>query len=418
MRDKHRFLADASDVLLRSLDHDEILKAIARLAVGFLAEWCVIEVVDDTGRCRQTIATHANPTKQPLVEQLGRTYMVAMDSRPFSIDVLRTGRASLFVEVTPDTIAAATRDSEQASLIREIGIASAVVVPLIARGQLLGALSLAHGCPKYYDLRKLEVAMDFARRAAYAIDNARLFQSAQDASRAKDDFLATISHELRQPLAACLGALSMMKTRKDRAIGEHARDVLERQIMQMARLVEDLLDASQVVRGHVALRPELIDLVEIVQQAVDTVRPTTEERQQNLMVSAPAAPQRVNADPARLLQVFVNVLSNAAKYSGPGGAIRVLVECDTDHALVRVQDTGQGIAAKDLPHIFDLFVRASSEQHGGFGIGLAVARRLIEQHGGAIEARSGGPGQGSEFVIRLPTVPSTGQGQAHLRSPQ
>lgn len=199
----------------------------------------------------------------------------------------------------------------------------------------------------------------------------------------------------------------MMKTRKDRAIGEHAREVLERQIMQMARLVEDLLDASQVVRGRVALRPDLVDLVEIVQQAVDTVRPTTEERQQDLIVTAPATPLRVNADPARLLQVFVNVLSNAAKYSDPGGAIRVLVECDTDHALVRVQDAGQGIAAKDLPRIFDLFARASSEQQGGFGIGLAVARRLVEQHGGAIEARSGGLGQGSEFVIMLPAVPNS-----------
>jgi signal transduction histidine kinase len=210
---------------------------------------------------------------------------------------------------------------------------------------------------------------------------------------------------LRQPLGAIQVALALMKSRVGRERGEHAREVIERQVMQLSRLVEDLVDAAGVAQGKVRLRPERIRLGGVIEAAVNVVQPRINERQLRLQLDVPVDPIWLTADPARLQQVFSNLLTNAAKFTDAGGQLGIRVEASGDAVAVRVWDTGRGITREALPGIFDLFAQ-SAPGEGGLGIGLSVVRKLVEQHGGSVEARSEGPGTGSEFIVRLPLASS------------
>jgi PAS domain S-box-containing protein len=238
-------------------------------------------------------------------------------------------------------------------------------------------------------------------------------QALREADTAKTEFLAVVSHELRQPLHAARAALAVMKMRPERGTGEKARDALERQIDHMATIVDDLLDATRVVRGQVSLNLQPADLRDILQTAIETTRASIIERQQRLAFIAPEVPVPVHADAGRLRQVFVNLLSNASRYTPHAGAIDVHLDVSASEATVRVTDTGVGIAPDHLPHMFTLFSRGTTEGKG-LGIGLAVARTLVELHRGTITARSAGVGHGSEFTVSLPTaaaVDATAEGR-------
>lgn len=228
-----------------------------------------------------------------------------------------------------------------------------------------------------------------------------------EAMRLKDEFLASVAHELRQPISAALAAVGVMDARPEPAAQERARAVLNRQLLQMSRMVDDLLDASRIVRGDVPLRRSTVELREVLGNALDTTASMLQERGHHIETDIPDTKISIDADPCRLQQVFVNVLTNAAKYTPGPGRIRVAVQPDQAHVTVRVQDTGVGIPVEALPRIFDVFVRVGGGPNlGGFGIGLAVARKLLELHGGTIEALSEGPGKGAEFVLRLPLAAS------------
>jgi signal transduction histidine kinase len=210
---------------------------------------------------------------------------------------------------------------------------------------------------------------------------------------------------LKQPLSAMLPAVALIRRRLDPeslASAERTLDLLNRQLAHLQRVVSDLLDASRVVRGQVTLEARAVDALQIMRDSIDVVRPRVEERQQRIVVDLPGAGGELNADPVRLQQVFLNVLSNATAYTPPQGEIRVRANADDAHVVFRIRDSGDGIAADDLPRIFGLFTRAGGRREGGFGIGLAVARSLVELHGGTIEAESDGLGCGSEFRISLP----------------
>lgn len=215
-----------------------------------------------------------------------------------------------------------------------------------------------------------------------------------------EEFVTTVAHELRQPIHAAVAALRLLGS-EDSAAQERARAVLDRQIGQMARLVDDLLEVSRLARGPLALHRRVLDLRQVVRHAIDTMAPAILERQHRIEVVVPDTPVMVNGDAARLEQVLVNVLSNAAKYTPPCGRMQVNVEATPRLVTIRVKDNGIGIPHESLTRIFEAFTRVDATADGGLGIGLAVARKLLEQHGGTIEARSSGAGCGSEFVIRL-----------------
>jgi PAS domain S-box-containing protein len=248
-----------------------------------------------------------------------------------------------------------------------------------------------------------------AKGIAYAVcgvstdisERKRLSAALERSQRHKDAFIATVAHELRQPIGAIQAALGVMRTRTGRDAGERARKVIERQVGQLGRMVEDLLDAAQVAQGKVTLRRARTALKEIIEAAVQVVQPSLQERHQQLAVDMPADAVWLDADAARLQQVFSNLLTNAVKFTPGGGRIDVRAEALDGRAVVRVRDTGPGISGDALPHIFELFAQASPDGRG-LGIGLAVVRALVEQHGGMVTASSAGAGQGTEFVVSLP----------------
>lgn len=242
-----------------------------------------------------------------------------------------------------------------------------------------------------------------------------------EAGHRKDEFLATLSHELRNPLAPIRNALQLMRLSSDPQIQEDSRTMMERQLSQMVRLVDDLMDVSRITRGKVELRREQVPLATIVSSAVETSRPLIEAMGHTLRIDLSPHPVTVNADVTRLAQVFSNLLNNACKYSERGGRIELIVERSEGEAILRVRDNGVGIAADQLPRIFEMFAqvdRSIDRSQGGLGIGLTLVRRLVEMHGGTVEATSAGLGQGSEFIVRLPLaidVPQTSAvGQSEL----
>jgi signal transduction histidine kinase len=231
----------------------------------------------------------------------------------------------------------------------------------------------------------------------------RLEASLRRQAQARDQFLAVLAHELRTPLAAILNGLEVLRRcGSGGPIPERTRGVLERQARHMGRLINDLLDVSRIERGKVQLCKKRLDLVPTVVDAVEIVSPLIEERRHHLEVVLPPAPVYLNADPTRLKQIIVNLLTNAAKYSEAEGRICLVVQRRPGEAVLRVRDTGIGLAADSLPHIFELFGQAKDGSQGGLGIGLHLVRGLVRLHGGSVIASSAGPGQGSEFVVRMP----------------
>jgi signal transduction histidine kinase/ActR/RegA family two-component response regulator len=227
---------------------------------------------------------------------------------------------------------------------------------------------------------------------------------AEAANRRKDAFLAMLGHELRNPLAAVRNAIAVARLDAERRA--RALDIAHRQTAHLAHLVDDLVDVARVTQGKIRLRVERVVLATIVQRAIEATRPMIDERGHTLTVSALPA-LVLEGDPTRLEQVLVNLLSNAAKYTPPGGTIEISAESRGDEAVVRVRDNGTGIAPGMLPRVFDLFAQADNtlnRSQGGLGIGLTIVRQLVELHGGHIEALSDGPAQGAEFVVRLPAT--------------
>lgn len=234
----------------------------------------------------------------------------------------------------------------------------------------------------------------------------KLLLQLQEADRRKDEFLATLAHELRNPLAAIRNALQILRLAADnKAAVEQARPVMERQVQQMVRLIDDLLDVSRIALQKLQLRKERVELAQVVRHAVESAHLRIETAGHELTVALPNEPIPVNADEARLTQVFSNLLDNAAKYTERGGRIDLTIQREGSEAIVRVRDTGIGIAAAHLPHIFEMFAQLDpllERAQGGLGIGLTLVKRLVEMHGGTVEARSEGRNQGSEFSVRLP----------------
>jgi signal transduction histidine kinase/DNA-binding response OmpR family regulator len=305
----------------------------------------------------------------------------------------------------------------RAQLSRELGLSAFASFPLLAQQRLMGVLSFGTRGRAYLKADELAVLQVICDQVAMTMERARLISELQrraeelaEVDRRKDQFLAMLAHELRNPLAPIVNALEIMRLREEPdPVYVRARSAMERQVRHMVHLVDDLLDVSRISTGKVTLRQEPVLLADIVQQAVETSRPLITKRNHALTIDLPRQAVRLFADRTRLSQVISNLLNNAAKYTDPGGRITLSCERDGDDVVIRVRDTGIGISVELLPRVFDLFVqadRAADRALGGLGIGLTVAQRLVQMHGGSITARSKGLGQGSEFMVRLPGLPS------------
>jgi signal transduction histidine kinase len=268
--------------------------------------------------------------------------------------------------------------------------------------------------PSKRDLRLLDI---LARQAADLIERRRADEALREADRRKDEFIAMLSHELRNPLAPIRNVVTLLKEDlTPPALRAQVCEMLERQVVHLVRLVDDLLDVSRITRGALDLKPCEVDLAAVVGNAVETSLPLIEAAAHELQLDLPREPLRVVGDPVRLTQLVTNVLNNAARYTPRGGRIRLVVRRDGAEALIAVRDNGVGIETAALQRIFDMFVqdeRTRSKFPGGLGVGLALARRLAEMHGGTIHAASEGAGRGSEFTVRLPLEPRCGTSLPH-----
>jgi two-component system, sensor histidine kinase len=258
--------------------------------------------------------------------------------------------------------------------------------------------------------RALREAAERAERVALAAENERLYRETQEASRRKDEFLAMLAHELRNPLGAILSAAQLIcnDSHNEQAVAK-ADEVIRRQGQHMVRLLDDLLDVARVTRGKITLRKEVVDLTDLVHDAVAAVRPHITARYQDFSAEIPETPIYVRGDATRLEQIQVNLLTNASKYSPPGEQIRLRLTREGGDAVLSVRDTGLGIAPEMLDRIFDLFVQSDEtidRSAGGLGVGLTLVRSLVELHGGQVVARSAGLACGSEFIVRLPLAPA------------
>ena len=264
--------------------------------------------------------------------------------------------------------------------------------------------------------QRQEVAVQRDELRAKTEENARLLKESlqhaealKEADRRKDEFLALLAHELRNPLAPIRNGLQIMRlTNNNAEVVEQVRSVMERQLTHMVRLVDDLLDVSRISRGKIELRKEPIELADVLRGAVETCEPIVSEQNHKLTVSLPTEPILIDADQTRLTQAICNLLSNAARYTETAGLIQLSMERQGEEAVISVRDNGIGIPPAMLSRIFEIFTqvdRSLEKSQGGLGIGLTIVKRLVEMHGGSIEARSDGLGQGSEFIVRLPVQP-------------
>jgi signal transduction histidine kinase/CheY-like chemotaxis protein len=292
---------------------------------------------------------------------------------------------------------------------RQPPLRGVLAAPLIDRkGRSMGCVRLSDKDVGDFTDEDANVLMQLAQVAAIAIENARLVEELRQADRRKDEFLAMLAHELRNPLAPIRNAIQVMNlvdTNEPRV--QKARGMIERQVEHLVRLVDDLLDVSRITRGSIKLQRHRVDLSDVLTRAIEGSRPLIDARRHELAVTQAPQPLPVDADPVRLAQVFWNLLNNAAKYTPERGKISVSTELSADgqEAIVRVRDTGMGIPHEMLPKIFELFTqveRTIDRSEGGLGIGLTLVRRLTEMHGGRVEATSAGLGEGSEFLVRLP----------------
>jgi len=301
-----------------------------------------------------------------------------------------------------------TSTDPRAQLVRSLGLRAYACNPLMAGDVLLGTLSFATRSKDKFETDELEFIQTISRYVTAAYERLRLLAQLKEADRRKDEFLATLAHELRNPLAPITNAIALLRRANgDRAVLDDANTLLTRQVQHLVRLIDDLLDVSRISRGKLQLRKERVELATVLENAVESTYPMIEGGRHQLTVTLPPKGVYLDGDPIRLCQLFSNLLNNAAKYTDRGGHIGLSAETHGNEVAVSVRDTGIGIPPEQLPRIFEMFSQltpALERSQGGLGIGLALVRALVDLHGGRIEAHSSGPGMGSEFTVYLPVI--------------
>ena len=405
-----RLLADVSAALVGSLHYQSILREVASIVVPRLGDFCFIDLLTDDNKIERVAWKHVDPAKQQMLTKAQNLVPAADSERHPAYKVLRSGQPELVSEVSGDWLRTIAGSSEYREFLSELNICSLLTVPILIGERRLGALLFAYSdSSRHFTSDDLELAVELARRLAMTMENTKLFNQLRDADRKKNEFLAVLAHELRNPLAPLANALELMRMAKGGEEDEVAplRQMMDRQVQQMTHLIDDLLDVSRITSDKIVLRKERLDLSEVVKGALETSRPFIDRARHELTVTMPPQVLQVEGDRTRIAQVLSNLMTNSAKYTPDGGHIWLSVNRDDQQAVIRVRDTGIGIPAEMLPRIFGMFMqvdRKSQRSQGGLGIGLALVRRLVQMHGGTVEAFSDGLGKGSEFVVRLPLV--------------
>jgi PAS domain S-box-containing protein len=410
---KAKYLLKAGDILAASLDYEKSLQELADIVVPELADWCGVSIVDGGHSPRQVAVAHVDPEKVRLAREMGQRYPQDPDATTGVPNVVRTGKPELYADIPDQLLVAAAKDREHLSLLRSLGMKSAMIVPLLAHGRTLGALTLVSDASgRRYSDDDLAFAMELARRAALAVDNSRTHKAelrarrqAEEANRAKMDFLSVMSHELRTPLNAIAGYAELLMLGVHGPVTPEQKQDLERIIRSersLLAVINDVLNYAKLEAGHLDLRIATFPVAETLADLESSVLPQLSAK--SLEYRKDVCPARVRGDEDKFRQIVLNLLSNAIKFTDEGGT--VTVSCTTDGKMVRVavRDTGRGIPQDKLETIFDPFVQVDknlTRANEGTGLGLAISRDLARLMLGDITVSSE-LGKGSEFSILLP----------------
>lgn len=391
--------AAAAGLLAESLDVAAAAEGAARVPVPHLCSYCAVDLIDPAGHVRRAAYhRHGAAADLPLDPYAPRG----------SARVARTGDPLIFSALGLGDLLGLTSDPAAIPELTE-AVGAYLSAPLRAHGRVIGVMTFVRERSCRWAPEDVALALEIARHAALALDNARLYREAQEADRKKDEFLAMLGHELRNPLSAIVLAGAML-TRDEGGVGRGVRrmaEVIARQSRRLTRLVDDLLEVSRITRGKLTLARRPVALGEVISRAVESARPLLDERRHTLDLRATPEPLILDGDPARLEQVVVNLLVNAAKYTPPGGHIEVETARVGGEAELYVRDNGVGVAPDMLDAIFTPFTQLGASidrSDRGLGIGLTLVRQIVELHGGRVWACSAGPGQGTELQVHLPLL--------------
>jgi signal transduction histidine kinase/ActR/RegA family two-component response regulator len=390
--------------LTSSLDYDATLLRVVELSVGGLGDFGVLDVQTTANGVRRVVSADDAEVRSLLADPARFPSLADPHDRPIAhsdVDDAWLERVAL--------------SPEHLLVLRRLAFGSMLSVPLSYEGRVLGSLTVfARRTRRAHDALDLQLAQEMASRAASSLENARLYQELGDAlrrqreaDRRKDEFLAMLGHELRNPLAPILTAAKLMEQRDEDPRTRREREVISRQAKHLMRLVDDLLDVSRVARGSIELTRCPVEIAAVLDDAVEMASPAFEERRHRLTVDVAREGLLVSADRFRLAQVLTNLLTNAARYTDAGGAITVEAHREGSEVAIAVSDNGRGIGEAMIGRVFDLFVQGEQtidRSHGGLGLGLALARALTNLHDGTVRAESAGPGLGSTFTVRLPAL--------------
>lgn len=402
-----QILADASAILSSSLDYETTLQGLAAILVPAHADWCAVTLLEN-GQLVPVAVAHVDPSKVELARELQRRWPARLDDTTGVANILRTGKSELYPQITDELLAAVITDPERLQVMRELKLRSSMSVPLSARSTVIGALTLIWAeSSRTYGPEDVPLIEELARRAALAVDNARLYREAQEAVRLRDEFLSIASHELKTPLTTIVlhitAILRGLRKPDAPALDKLAArlSIVDQHIHRLTALIEELLDVARATSGRLKIDRTETDLSAVVRDAAQRLRPNFAAAGSELVVEV-SGPERGMWDPARLDQVITNLLTNALKY-GAGKPVTVALKREDNRVLIVVEDHGIGIASADQRRIFERFARAvPAQNYGGLGLGLWISKELVEAMGGSIVVESE-PGRGSRFTVALPT---------------
>lgn len=398
------FLPQLTELFASDADERTLVKNLAGAVVPAFADWCTVHLLRSDGTIENVAAIGADDAE--LARRLERFSKLAADSP------LRAALRAAEVQVQTNVADAVLTehvaiDTSDAEFLRAAAVRSVIVAPIVIRGAAMGAIRFitSSRSERRYGGDDALLARDVAGRAALAIDNARSRAEAVASERSRDLFLAMLSHEMKTPLTSILGWTRMLRAEGPGSdVFHEALEAIEQSANVQQRLIDDLLDVSRVITGKLHLDFGAVDVRTLVDGAVEMLAPRARENGQHIRVTA-SGPLTVYGDETRLRQVLWNLLSNALKYTPKGGLIELSAAAGEEGVTIRVRDTGRGIRADVLPHVFDRFHQATvadRAKHGGLGLGLAIVRNIVELHGGRVEASSDGDGKGSTFSVHLP----------------
>jgi signal transduction histidine kinase/CheY-like chemotaxis protein len=406
------FLLEASTILASSLEYQDTLTRVARLAAERIADVCVIDLADADGRSVPVDIAHSDPVKRELMCEMRRRVVFSSDDKIGAAAVIRTGKSELY----PNNSAALRQrvfDPLALQIARELDLdgGSTMIVPMTARGRTLGAITFAASTVRRrYDASDLKMAEDLAQRAAMAIDNARLYLETREAVRTREDLLGIVSHDLRNPLTGLLMRCTLLlETLPNDGVGQLLRpdvEAMSRSAHRMQRMLRDLMDFASIQAGHLAveLRPHLLS--ELLKDATESLQVIAGRRTITIESNGLDADLHVMCDRERFLQVFSNLFGNAVKYTTAEGSIGIVAQRAGAEVQFSVTDNGPGISHEELPKIFQKYWQRPRAARAGVGLGLYIAKTLVDGHGGRIWAESR-PGSGSTFTFTMPIATGT-----------